>query len=65
MIDYEPLTKLVSDKSGKPMAVCRYEGTEQCQLHKTNGCESCKNCTVFAFILEQLNTFESIYMEED
>lgn len=60
---YEPLTKIETNYNGKSEVVCRFSGTEECRLiHKPNGCG---NCPVFAAILQQLNIFEKIYMEDD
>ena len=61
-MSYEPLTKKIIDDKGNPMVVCRLHGTDECHIHKPNGCN---NCPMFQAILTQLNTFEEIYMEGD
>ncbi len=61
-MSYEPLTKKVTDDKGNQMVVCRLYGTNECQIHKPNGCN---NCPMFRAILTQLNTFEEIYLEDD
>ena len=59
---YEPLTKKITDGDGNQMVVCRLHCTDECHIHKPNGCS---NCPMFQAILTQLNTFEEIYMEGD
>lgn len=62
MITYEPLTKVETNSNGKGKVVCRFSDTDACRLiHKPNGCS---NCPIFAAILQQLNVFEKIYMED-
>lgn len=60
MDTYEPLTKLQTDDNGNQMVVCRWQGTEQCQIHKPGGCS---NCPIFKAILKTLNAFEDVYKE--
>ena len=59
-MSYEPLTKIVIDDNGNQMAACRLYGTNECLIHKPNGCT---NCPMLKAIFTQLNTFEKIYME--
>lgn len=62
MITYKQLTKKVTDANGNQMIVCRFHGTEECQIHKPNGCN---NCQMFNAIINQLNIFEEIYIGGD
>ena len=61
MTIYQPLTKIITDEKGNEKVSCRYYGTEKCRSIHTSGCN---NCPMFGVILNQLNTFETIYMEE-
>lgn len=61
-MSYEPLTKIIADDKGNQIVACRLDGTNECLIHKPNGCT---NCPMFKAILTQLNTFEGIYMESD
>ncbi len=62
MTDYEPLTKTVRNQNGDEDVVCRFAGTNKCQLiHTPSGCT---DCPVFKAILRMLNEFETIYIEE-
>lgn len=59
---YEPLTKIILDSNGREVVVCRYYGTATCRnIHKNTGCA---NCPMIAAILNQLNAFEEVYMDE-
>ena len=40
-MSYEPLTKKIIDDKGNPMVVCRLHGTDECHIHKPNGCNNC------------------------
>ena len=56
-MSYEPLTKKITDDKGNQVVVCRLHGTNECLIHKPNGCS---NCPIFQAMLTQLNTFEEI-----
>lgn len=58
--EYQPLTKQIVD-NGRLKTVCSFKGTEKCQIH--NG-GSCQNCPIFEALLEQLNTFERVYLDK-
>lgn len=62
MTTYQPLTKIITDDKGKEVVTCRYYGTSECRNIHTSGCN---NCPMLGAILNQLNMFEQIYMEED
>ena len=62
MTNYIPLTKIITDENGNQSVACSFVGTEMCrELHNAG----CMKCPVFAAILKQLNTFESVYLEEE
>lgn len=62
MSKYEPLTKKITDDKGKQLVVCRLYGTNECHIHKPNGCN---NCPMITAIITQLNAFEEIYQEDN
>lgn len=59
--EYQPLTKKIID-NGRLKTVCSFKGTDKCLIH--NGKGSCQNCPIFQGILEQLNTFERVYLSK-
>jgi hypothetical protein len=62
MTTYKALTKVIKDKNGNERIACSFYGTGACQTeHATYGCGS---CPVLGAILNQLHTFEEIYLEE-
>lgn len=61
-MEYQPLTKTITDNKGNEIVTCWLYGTEKChQIHKPNGCNG---CPMFAAILNQLHIFEKIYTED-
>lgn len=60
--EYQPLTKQIVD-NGRLKTVCSFKGTEKCLIHKEG--KSCQDCPIFQALLEQLNTFERIYLDKN
>lgn len=61
MKNYQPLTKIITDELGNQSVACALLDTKDCQkLHK-NGCAT---CPMLAAMMNQLHTFEEIYMED-
>ncbi len=59
---YKPLTKKIIDENGQQIVVCRYYGTDQClKIHTT---PQCTYCPMMTAIVEQLNAFEEVYLDE-
>lgn len=63
MITYKPLTKKIINQDGQQVVVCKYYGTDECRkIHKNS--DGCNGCPMMAAVLNQLNVFEEIYLEE-
>lgn len=54
---YKKLTKITT-VDNKECVACACFGTKMCQLH--NGALDCGHCPMFAAILNQLHTFETV-----
>lgn len=59
--EYKPMTKKTL-VDGKEKIICTLVDIEKCPIH--NGCYSVRQ-EIFDVILEQLFTFEQIYMENE
>lgn len=63
MLKYTPLTKRIEksdDETGSKTVECAFADGDVCRsVHK-----NCGECSVFRTILETLNVFEEIYLEE-
>ena len=58
-MDYERLTKLITDDGGNTVAVCRFLGTDRCQAIHTP--QNCPTCPMMQKFIQQLGVFEEIY----
>lgn len=62
-MDYERLTKYITDEKGNKIPVCRFYGTQQC--HSIHTPQNCPSCPMFLNFIRQLAVFEDIYSSED
>lgn len=56
MQNYNKLTKIIKDVTGRECVTCVHFGTEKCREIHNDGCAT---CPMFAVILNQLHMFES------